>query len=156
MTAPPPPPGRAPGGSSPASESAADRLVVGLLDTGDAAQFPILSPSARMLWTPVLGPSAYLAAARITDLIEVGELLDIDLRSFGAALGLSASDRHGRSTIANALSRLTRFGVATSTPSGLLVHTHWGPAPAEARLKVQDASIRCRLIPLDNTPESVI
>ncbi len=90
----------------------------------------------EQFWLPVIGPSAVLAARRITDWLDhrpVG--VTIDLVDFGASLGLGTGT--GRHTQINrTLARLVDFHLARISGYGLEVRTTFPPLPLRLRRRL--------------------
>lgn len=87
-------------------------------------------------WLPILGPSAVLAARRITDWLDREPAgVSIDLVEFGASLGIGAGT--GRHTHINrTLGRLVDFGMARISGDHLEVHMTLPPVPLRLRRRL--------------------
>lgn len=88
------------------------------------------SAYTRRYWLPIIGPSALLAAERLTlGLSQAPDGFRIDVDLLGRSLGIGG--RSGRnSTIVRTLTRLTQFGLARYHPGPtplLRVRTAWAP-----------------------------
>lgn len=70
-------------------------------------------------WLPVVGPTALLSYRRISDQLAVNPHgFDLDLAELARGMGMSY--RPGtNSAFANAINRLTMFGIAHNTPAGI-------------------------------------
>lgn len=78
----------------------------------DGDVFPVSDHYPDTFWTPLLGPTAMLAARRLDLLLDDWDRLDLDVDDFGEHLGVSGD------VIRRGLRRLTMFRVADLSLDG--------------------------------------
>ncbi|HEX9994014.1 MAG TPA: hypothetical protein VGB14_13885 [Acidimicrobiales bacterium] len=92
--------------------------VVAWIDPALHHGFGLQHPYVEVAWTPVLGPTAVLAARRLDLLLgRHPDGVDIDVADLAAQLGVGARGTGGKwSPIVRSLERLERFGFARWDP----------------------------------------
>lgn len=120
-------------------------LVVPWIDPAMRHGFDLQHPYVELCWTPVLGPTATLAARRLDLLLrDEPRGVDVDVPDLGRQLGVSPHGRAGRwSPIVRALERLERYGFA-----------RWDPHTDRFALRQTVAAVSPRL--LERLPETTV
>lgn len=85
--------------------------------------FPANSRYVRWTWSAILGPTATLTLALLTDLLESDDIVELRSEVLARTLGVK------RDVLARGVERLRRFGFLRAGASGVAIRTHVGPVP---------------------------